>query len=97
MHRLGFTRYVAQGGDVGDAVTDAIGRQAPEGLLGIHMNLLVTALVGPQPAESEPERAALDALATFNTSGSGYLIIEQDARSPSALGRAPSSRLVPRP
>ena len=48
MHRLGYTRYVAQGGDVGAAVTDAMGRQAPEGLLGIHMNLLVTALAGPR-------------------------------------------------
>ena len=42
MHRLGYTRYVAQGGDVGAAVTDAMGRQAPEGLVGIHTNLLVT-------------------------------------------------------
>ena len=41
MRRLGYTRYVAQGGDVGAAVTDAMGRQAPEGLLGIHINLLV--------------------------------------------------------
>ena len=46
MRRLGYTRYVAQGGDVGAAVTDAMGRQAPEGLLGIHMNLLVTVLAG---------------------------------------------------
>ena len=53
MHDLGYTRYVAQGGDVGAAVTDAMGRQAPEGLLGIHMNLLVTVLAGPQPTESE--------------------------------------------
>src|SRR5579863_366250 len=44
MHRLGYTRYVAQGGDVGAAVTDAMGRQNPEGLAGIHTNLLVTAL-----------------------------------------------------
>ena len=47
MRRLGYTRYVAQGGDVGAAVTDAMGRQAPEGLLGIHMNLLVTVLARP--------------------------------------------------
>ncbi|HEV8237240.1 MAG TPA: epoxide hydrolase, partial [Gemmatimonadaceae bacterium] len=40
MARLGYTRYVAQGGDVGASVTDAMGRQAPEGLLGIHVNLL---------------------------------------------------------
>ena len=52
MNRLGYTRYVAQGGDLGAVVTDAMGRQAPEGLLGIHMNLLVTALAGgPMPAE----------------------------------------------
>src|SRR5919107_29129 len=42
MRRLGYSRYVAQGGDVGAGVSDAMGRQAPEGLLGIHMNLLVT-------------------------------------------------------
>src|SRR5262245_10937506 len=47
MHRLGYSRYVAQGGDVGAAVTDTMGRQAPNGLLGIHMNLLVTVLGGP--------------------------------------------------
>src|SRR3954470_23548158 len=44
MHRVGYDRYVAQGGDVGAGVTDAIGRQAADGLLGIHTNLLVTAL-----------------------------------------------------
>jgi pimeloyl-ACP methyl ester carboxylesterase len=74
MRRLGYTRYVAQGGDVGAAVTDAMGRQAPEGLLGIHMNLLVTVLAGPQPAESEQERAAADQLATFRESGFGYFL-----------------------
>jgi pimeloyl-ACP methyl ester carboxylesterase len=74
MHRLGYTGYVAQGGDVGAAVTDAMGRQAPEGLLGIHMNLLVTVLAGPQPAESEQERAAADQLATFRESGFGYFL-----------------------
>ena len=40
MRRLGYTRYVAQGGDVGRRVTDAMGRQAPDGLIGIHTNLL---------------------------------------------------------
>ncbi len=44
MDRLGYTRYVAQGGDVGAAVTDAMGRQGPEGLLGIHVNLLALAI-----------------------------------------------------
>ena len=49
MRRLGYTRYVAQGGDVGASVTDAMGGQAPEGLLGIHMNLLVAALGRRRP------------------------------------------------
>jgi pimeloyl-ACP methyl ester carboxylesterase len=84
MHRLDYTRYVAQGGDVGAAVTDAMGRQAPEGLLGIHMNLLVTVLAGPQPAESEQERAAADQLATFRESGFGYFL--EMATRPQTIG-----------
>ncbi|HEX7268541.1 MAG TPA: epoxide hydrolase [Streptosporangiaceae bacterium] len=40
MRRLGYTRYVAQGGDQGAGVTDAMGRQAPEGLIGVHFNFL---------------------------------------------------------
>jgi pimeloyl-ACP methyl ester carboxylesterase len=86
MHRLGYTRYVAQGGDVGAAVTDAMGRQAPEGLLAIHMNLLVTVLAGPQPAESEEERAATDQLATFRESGFGYFL--EMATRPQTIGYA---------
>jgi pimeloyl-ACP methyl ester carboxylesterase len=85
MRRLGYTRYVAQGGDVGAAVTDAMGRQSREGLLGIHMNLLVPALGGAMlPTESDQERAAADALAAFRTSGIGYLI-EQNTR-PQTIG-----------
>src|SRR5512133_1396137 len=86
MRRLGYTRYVAQGGDVGAAVTDAMGRQAPEGLLGIHMNLLVTVLAGPQPAESDQERAAADQLATFRESGFGYFL--EMATRPQTIGYA---------
>ncbi len=88
MHRLGYTRYVAQGGDVGAAVTDAMGRQAPTGLLGIHMNLLLAGLAGgyPSPDPSPAERAALDAIATFNASGKAYLI-EQNTR-PQTIGYA---------
>jgi len=84
MRRLGYTRYVAQGGDVGAAITDAMGRQAPAGLAGIHLNLLVTALGGPPSTESEAERAAAAQLATFRTSGIGYLI-EQNTR-PQTIG-----------
>jgi pimeloyl-ACP methyl ester carboxylesterase len=88
MRRLGYIRYVAQGGDVGAAVTDAMGRQAPEGLAGIHMNLLLAGLGGGYPSDdpSPEERAALDAIATFRTSGNGYLI-EQNTR-PQTIGYA---------
>jgi pimeloyl-ACP methyl ester carboxylesterase len=88
MRRLGYTRYVAQGGDVGAAVTDSMGRQAPEGLLGIHMNLLLAGLGGgyPSPDPSEEEEAALNAIATFRTSGNGYLV-EQNTR-PQTVGYA---------
>jgi pimeloyl-ACP methyl ester carboxylesterase len=41
MSRLGYTRYVAQGGDVGAAVTDAMAHQAPTGLIGVHFNFLI--------------------------------------------------------
>jgi pimeloyl-ACP methyl ester carboxylesterase len=86
MRRLGYDRYVAQGGDVGAAVTDAIGRQAPEGLLGIHMNLLVTVLGAQMPAESVEERAASEALATFRQSGFGYFL--EMATRPQTIGYA---------
>jgi pimeloyl-ACP methyl ester carboxylesterase len=88
MSRLGYTRYVAQGGDQGAAVTDAMGRQAPEGLIGIHMNLLVPALgnASALPANSEEERAAADALATFRASGFGYFL--EQATRPQTIGYA---------
>jgi pimeloyl-ACP methyl ester carboxylesterase len=86
MRRLGYSRYVAQGGDVGAAVTDTMGRQAPEGLLGIHMNLLVTVLAGPQSTGSEQERAAADQLAAFRASGFGYFL--EMATRPQTIGYA---------
>jgi pimeloyl-ACP methyl ester carboxylesterase len=88
MRRLGYARYVAQGGDVGAAVTDAMGRQAPAGLRGIHMNLLLAGLGGgfPSANPSPEERAALDAIAVFRTSGNAYLI-EQNTR-PQTIGYA---------
>jgi pimeloyl-ACP methyl ester carboxylesterase len=86
MNRLGYTRYVAQGGDVGAAVTDAMGRLAPAGLIGIHTNLLVTVLAGPLPAETEQERAAADQLATFRASGFGYFL--EQATRPQTIGYA---------
>jgi pimeloyl-ACP methyl ester carboxylesterase len=80
MKRLGYTRYVAQGGDWGSPVTQALGRLAPAGLLGIHVNLPATvppeiaailATGGPAPAGlTEPERAAFDALSAGAKMGS---------------------------
>src|SRR5262245_57289002 len=60
MERLGYEHYVAQGGDVGAPITDAMGRQAPKGLIGIHLSLLSAALsiADRLPARSEQERAA---------------------------------------
>ena len=86
MERLGYTRYVAQGGDVGALVTEVMARQAPNGLLGIHLNLLAGApfVVDQLPAESTQERAAHDAIKTFTTDGFGYFL-EQSTR-PQTIG-----------
>jgi pimeloyl-ACP methyl ester carboxylesterase len=86
MERLGYARYVAQGGDVGADVTDAMGRQGPKGLAGIHLTLLTGALgiVDRLPADSEQERAARDAVATFKNTGFGYFL-EQSTR-PQTIG-----------
>jgi len=84
MRRLGYTRYVAQGGDVGASVTDAMARQAPDGLVGIHTNFLVSVLAGPQPTDTEEERSAANALSTFRTSGFGYFL--EQATRPQTIG-----------
>jgi pimeloyl-ACP methyl ester carboxylesterase len=86
MQRLGYTRYVAQGGDVGAGVTDAMGRQAREGLIGIHTNLLVPALGGPMPTDTDEERAAAAQIATFRQSGNGYFV--EMATRPQTIGYA---------
>jgi pimeloyl-ACP methyl ester carboxylesterase len=75
MKRVGYTRYVAQGGDWGSPISSAMARRAPPGLLGIHINLPATvppdvaaalAAGGPPPAGlSEKERAAFDSLDRF--------------------------------
>jgi pimeloyl-ACP methyl ester carboxylesterase len=86
MDRLGYTRYVAQGGDVGASVADFMGRQGPEGLVGIHVSLLASAigLKDVLPAESEQDRAAHAALDTFTTDGFAYFL-EQSTR-PQTIG-----------
>jgi pimeloyl-ACP methyl ester carboxylesterase len=86
MNRLGYTRYVAQGGDVGALVTDVMGRHAPDGLVGIHLSLLAGApfMVDQLPAKSEQERKAHEALSVFTTDGFAYFL-EQSTR-PQTIG-----------
>jgi pimeloyl-ACP methyl ester carboxylesterase len=86
MGRLGYTRYVAQGGDVGAGVTDAMGRQALEALIGIHTNLLVPALSGAMPTDTDEEHAAAAQIATFQQSGNGYFV--EMATRPQTIGYA---------
>jgi pimeloyl-ACP methyl ester carboxylesterase len=90
MRRLGYSRYIAQGGDVGALVTDAMGRQAPDGLVGIHTNWLTPALGNAEALSgsppSEEEGAALDALAAFSATGSGYFV--EQANRPETIGYA---------
>ena len=90
MRRLGYARYVAQGGDVGSQVTDAMGRLGLEGLIGIHTNLLTPALGDAEALSKSPptseERAALDALAEFHATGVGYFV--EQATRPETIGYA---------
>jgi pimeloyl-ACP methyl ester carboxylesterase len=82
MKRLGYTKYVSQGGDWGSVVASAMARQAPAGLLGIHVNMPATvppdvaaALNNGDPAPSglaDDERAAFDALNDLYRKGGGY-------------------------
>jgi pimeloyl-ACP methyl ester carboxylesterase len=82
MGRLGYKRYVSQGGDGGSVVSDVMARQAPAGLLGIHVNMPATvppdvakALNNGDPAPaalSDKEKAAFDSLDTFYKKNCGY-------------------------
>jgi pimeloyl-ACP methyl ester carboxylesterase len=84
MQRLGYTRYVAQGGDWGNAVTETMGLQEPVGLIGIHTNMPATVPVDISqaiargenaPARLTPdERNAWSQLDFFNKEGLGYAI-----------------------
>lgn len=82
MKRLGYTHYVSQGGDWGSVIADAMARQKPAGLLGIHVNMPATVpaeiakLIGsgaPAPAElSDKEKAAYQSISNLYTKGAGY-------------------------
>ncbi|MCA1846171.1 MAG: epoxide hydrolase [Actinobacteria bacterium] len=82
MHRLGYSHYVSQGGDWGSVIADAMARQAPPGLLGIHVNMPATVppeiakallLGGPPPAGlSADEKIAYEGMDALYKKGSGY-------------------------
>ena len=94
MKRLGYTRYVAQGGDWGTPISSAMAREKAEGLLGIHINLPATVPPevaaalggGPLPAGlSEKERAAIDTLMTYAKNGNSAYFTMLTAR-PQTVG-----------
>lgn len=95
MRRLGYTRYVAQGGDWGAPVTSEMARQGAAGLLGIHLNLPATvppevaaalAPGAPAPAGiSEQERSVLEALRTYGKKGGSAYFTMMTAR-PQTVG-----------
>jgi pimeloyl-ACP methyl ester carboxylesterase len=96
MARLGYTRYVAQGGDWGSPVTTAMARQSAPGLVGIHVSLPPTippevgaalGAGGPPPADlTAPERAAFDQLVEFSRTDRAYSVM-MNAR-PQTIGYA---------
>jgi len=95
MKRLGYTHYVAQGGDWGAPITSAMARQAPPGLLGIHLNLPATvppevtaalAVGGPAPAGlTDQEHAVYDALDTYRRKNSSAYNVMMTAK-PQTIG-----------
>jgi pimeloyl-ACP methyl ester carboxylesterase len=89
MKRLGYARYVAQGGDWGALITEVMGAQAPEGLIGIHTNMpgalppkiskvIASNVLGagdPAPTDlSDEEQRAYDRLSILYTKGIGYAL-----------------------
>jgi pimeloyl-ACP methyl ester carboxylesterase len=94
MNRLGYARYVAQGGDWGTPISSEMARQAPPGLLGIHINLPATvppeaaaALAGGPlpPGISDKERAVIESLMAYNKGGNSAYFTMLTAR-PQTVG-----------
>lgn len=86
MQRLGYTKWVAQGGDWGSGVTHALGHIRPAGLAAAHVNW---PLVFPEKLPANPtaeEKAAIDAAGRFANDGSGYF--REQATRPQTIGYA---------
>ena len=84
MHRLGYDRYVAQGGDWGAAVTTAMGMARFEGLAAIHLNMPIVMPENPGTDLSEAEQTMLDRMGFYQRWDSGYST--QQATRPQTLG-----------
>lgn len=86
MLRVGYPQYVAQGGDWGAVITQAMGHQAPKGLMGIHINMPAVVPRNLPDKLSEKEQAAMASLNKFFTKGAGYAQIQ--VTRPQTLGYA---------
>jgi len=85
MARLGYDRYLAQGGDFGAMVTTAIGQSDTDHCAGIHLNMPVVSPSAEMMGDiTESEQAALDSLADYNRLDSGYF--KQQSTRPQTLG-----------
>lgn len=77
MRRLGYDRYVAQGGDAGAVISLELGRVDPEHVAGVHVNMLMTFPSGAELTDlSESDRARLDRMARFDAELSGYMKLQ---------------------
>jgi pimeloyl-ACP methyl ester carboxylesterase len=79
MHRLGYERYGAQGGDLGALISPALARVAPESVVGVHVNAASVGFIPLGPVDEEArdgltdrERRSLTSIAEFTTDGFGY-------------------------
>jgi len=77
MKRLGYSRYVAQGGDWGAGVSSWMAKQQPSGLIAVHLNLPILFPPPPPPGGyTAEEQAALAQLESYSTDASGYASIQ---------------------
>jgi pimeloyl-ACP methyl ester carboxylesterase len=85
MERLGYDRWVAQGGDWGGAITEVLGHKAPPGLAGIHLNMVMFHPSAQERAEATPhEQKMLDDAERYEHEFSGYFKVQ--ATRPQSIG-----------
>ncbi len=86
MQRLGYRRWVAQGGDIGGMMTHVLARQRPEGMVAAHVNFLMVVPEAPSAQPTDEEQRAFAALGRYMQDGIGYLRLQ--ATRPQTLGYA---------